>query len=105
MFQYIINNVEKQNENWKFYRLCKIDGNLELLNSQEQDTESIKKEAAEKNLNDDEIGNKLRRRFEVIIYELAKMNNVGELQETSVLLDKMCTPKEHTYLSIDLDGD
>ena len=37
--------------------------------------------------------------FEILVYKLSSMNNIGELQETKDLLDKMCSPNAHIHLS------
>lgn len=69
-----------------------------LLDDSGKTTNDIKKEI--KNLPAATIGNELRRRFEILIYRLSHLNNIGELQETKDLLDKMCTPNAHIHLSI-----
>lgn len=68
-----------------------------MLDGSEETTSDIKQ-----NIGNDSaatIGNKLRRRFEILVYKLSSMNNIGELQETKDLLDKMCSPNAHIHLS------
>lgn len=97
LFSYIINNNVEEKE-WKFYNLVKIEGKRMLLDGSEKTTNDIKKEI--KKLPAATVGNELRRRFETLIYRLSHLNNIGELQETKDLLDKMCTPNAHIHLSI-----
>ena len=97
LFSYIINNIVEEKE-WKFYNLVKIEGKRMLLDDSEKTTNDIKKEF--KKLPAATVGNELRRRFEILIYRLSHLNNIGELQETKDLLDKMCTPNAHIHLSI-----
>ena len=47
------------------------------------------------------IGNELRQRFEVLVYELSRLNNIGELQETRTLLDRLCKKGTPPYLSVE----
>lgn len=97
LFIHIIQNVAKQENDWKFYQLAKIVDERKLLDGSEETTSDIKQ-----NIGNDSaatIGNKLRRRFEILVYKLSSMNNIGELQETKDLLDKMCSPNAHIYLS------
>lgn len=48
-----------------------------LLDGSEKTTNDIKKEI--KNLPAATVGNELRRRFEILIYRLSHLNNIGEL--------------------------
>lgn len=102
LFRYIANNIVNTDKPWLYYQLCKISGSLELIKSDEKTTADIKKEAGDKHLTDTEVGNELRRRFEVIVYQLANINNVGELQESRSLLDRLCSPNKQVYLSMDV---
>lgn len=68
-----------------------------LLDGSEDTTADIKQ-----NMENDSaatVGNKLRQRFEILVYKLSSLNNIGELQETKDLLDKMCSPNAHIHLS------
>ena len=97
LFSYVINNTVVEKE-WKFYNLVIFEGKRMMLDGSEKTTNDIKKEI--KNLPAATVGNELRRRFEILIYRLSHLNNIGELQETKDLLDKMCTPNAHIHLSI-----
>jgi len=97
LFIHIIQNVVKQENNWQFYQLAKIGEERILLDGTEDTTADIKR-----NMENDSaatVGNKLRQRFEILVYKLSSLNNIGELQETKDLLDKMCSPNAHIHLS------
>lgn len=97
LFIHIIQNVAKQENDWKFYQLAKIGEERILLDGSEDTTADIKQ-----NMENDSaatVGNKLRQRFEILVYKLSSLNNIGELQETKDLLDKMCSPNAHIHLS------
>lgn len=96
LFSYIAKNVALEN-NWKECQLTKVDKERFLLDGSEKTTSDIKKEV--KTTPVITVGNDLRKRFEILVYKLSRLNNIGELQETKDLLDKMCQPKGHVFLS------
>jgi hypothetical protein len=98
LFKYIANNSEYEGVIWKEMQLCKINGMHTLINGSEKKIEDIKKDFA--NMEPSVIGNNLRQQFEILILELTRINNIGELQETKDLLDKLCSSNSHVYLSI-----
>lgn len=96
---YIYSNVFNQSEDWKKFRLFRIDDNHSFLNGEEKTTKDIK---GNRNNGDPiSLGNDIRRRFEVLVYELSRLNNVGELQEVGNLLDRLCQKDCPVYLSLD----
>lgn len=99
LFDYIINNVENEKNKWVNYQLCKIDGVRTLLDTATKTINDIKANTSIENL-----GNELRKHFEILVYKLSRLVNIGELQEASTLLDKLCSPNYSVYLSKDGDN-
>lgn len=98
LFDYIINNVENEKNEWVNFQLCKIDGFRTLLGTKTKTVSDIKANTSIENL-----GNELRKHFEILVYKLSRLVNIGELQEASTLLDKLCRPNCSVYLSKDGD--
>lgn len=98
LFDYIVNSVENETNEWVNFQLCKINGNHTLLDTTTKSVRDIKENTSIENL-----GNELRKYFEILVYKLSRLVNVGELQEASTLLDKLCRPNYSVYLSKDGD--
>lgn len=94
LFDYIVNNVEKETNEWVNFQLCMINGNHTLLDTMTKSVRDIKANTSIENL-----GNELRKHFEILVYKLSRLVNVGELQEASTLLDKLCSPTHPVYLA------
>ena len=101
LFNYIANNSEeKVSDEWNKFMLCKINGESTLITKDEDNVTTLRR-----SLNTDnavETGNKLRRLFEVLIYKISRLTNIGEMQETRCLLDRLCST---TYVYLSADGD
>lgn len=97
LFYHLIQNGHQEKTKWKQYQLAKIGEEIVLLDGSEDTASDIKQKIT--NDSPATIGNKLRRRFEILVYKLSRLNNIGELQETKDLLDKMCSPNSHIHLS------
>lgn len=102
LFYYIVNNVEKENEKWSKLQLCVINEKHRFLDGTEKTTQDLMNEAD--NINANVLGNDLRQRFEILIYQLTRVSNLGEIQEIRDLLDKLCSKNSHIHLSIDSTG-
>ena len=97
LFQYIINNCMDFTEKCEGIQLSCIDGTRKFINVGEQTTQNIKDNLS--SMTAAQIGNRLRQRFEVLVFKLARLNNIGELQEVRDLLDRICRPDCDIYLS------
>lgn len=100
LFCYIYSNYTEESEKWIRYRLFKYDDEHFFLDGNEKTTKDIKDTINNNNPGND-IGNELRQRFEVLVYELSRLNNVGELQETRTLLDRLCKKDVPAYLYVE----
>lgn len=100
LFSYIAKNAESGT--WIELQLCLVDGKHRFLDGTEKTTKELIGNSSNTTL--EALGNGLRQRFEILIYQLTRLNNIGELQETSDLLDKLCSPNSHIHLSIDGNG-
>ena len=99
LFCYIYSNFLDESEKWIRYRLFKYDDRHFFLDGHEKTTKEIKDSLD--NIPANEIGNELRQRFEVLVYELSRLNNIGELQETRTLLDRLCKKDVPAYLYVE----
>ena len=100
LFCYIYSNYTEESEKWIRYRLFKYDDEHFFLDGNEKTTKDIKDTINNNNPGND-IGNELRQRFEVLVYELSRLNNIGELQETRTLLDRLCKKDVPAYLYVE----
>ena len=48
-----------------------------------------------------QLGNAIRQEFEVLIYRLSMLCNIGAIAESRHLLDVMCSPNSSVYFSVD----
>ena len=99
VFCYMYSNFLDESEKWIRYRLFKYDDRHFFLDGHEKTTKEIKDSLD--NIPANEIGNELRQRFEVLVYELSRLNNIGELQETRTLLDRLCKKDVPAYLYVE----
>lgn len=99
LFCYIYSNYSEESEKWIRYRLFKYDDKHFFLDGHEKTTKEIKDSLD--NIPGNDIGNELRQRFEVLVYELSRLNNIGELQETRTLLDRLCKKDVPAYLYVE----
>lgn len=97
LFSYIVHNTASETDNWSECQLAKLGGDRKLLDGTEKTTSKIKEDI--RNMSPIAIGNELRKRFEILVYQLSRLNNIGELQETRDLLDKMCSQNNRVFLS------
>lgn len=100
LFNYIANNSSEDDSEWDKFMLCRINGIPELITQEEDDVKKLRNALTAENVV--EIGNKLRRLFEILIYKISRLTNIGELQETRCLLDRLCS-SEDVYLSVEGD--
>lgn len=95
--------TEHVGEVWSKYLLCQIDGGYELkqedVSGGVEDIITKRKEGYY--ANSTQLGNAIRQEFEVLIYRLSMLCNIGAMPESSHLLDLMCSPNSSVYFSAD----
>ena len=95
--------TEYDGEVWLKKILCLIDGNYQL--KPEDLTGGVDDIIAKRNAgyyaNSTQLGNAIRQEFEVLIYRLSMLCNIGAMPESSHLLDLMCSPNGNVYFSAD----
>lgn len=96
-------NTEYKGEGWLKYILCMVDGHYQL---RDEDIaggvdDIIKKKQAGYYANSTQLGNAIRQEFEVLIYRLSMLCNIGAMPESSHLLDLLCSPNSRVYFSVD----
>lgn len=96
-------STEYEGERWLKYILCMVDGHYQL---RDEDIaggvdDIISKRQAGLYANSAQLGNAIRQEFEVLIYRLTMLCNIGTMAECSHLLDVMCSPNNSVYFSVD----
>lgn len=93
-------STEYDKENWQKKILCLVGGNYELRSANV--TSGVDDILNKKNTgyfsDAAQLGNAIRQEFEVLVYRLSMLNNIGAMQESKDLLDLLCKNKS-VYLS------
>lgn len=95
--------TEYEDETWLRKVFCLVDGNYEL---NPEDVAGcvdniIAKRQAGLYADAAQLGNAIRQTFEVLIYRLSMLCNIGAMPESSSLLDSICSPNRSVYFSAD----
>lgn len=94
--------TQHEEESWLKYILCLVDGCYVLRNEETSGTDDI---ISKRNdgyySNSEQLGNAIRQHFEVLVYRLSMLCNIGAMPESKDLLDKLCTPNHPIFLSVD----
>ena len=95
--------TEYEDETWLKKVFCLVDGNFKL---EPEDVagcvdDIIAKRRAGHYADAAQLGNAIRQMFEVLIYKLSMLCNIGAMPESSNLLDSMCSPNRSVYFSAD----
>lgn len=94
---YLINEIYSKNTEWVFASLYEIGGVCKLFTKESlEKVENIKNayEELPKPLNEgkiDEIGNRIRKKFEALLYELSKIIMIGAVEESKNIITKVNT--------------
>lgn len=98
--------TEYKGEVWLKEILCLVDGKYELR--AEDITggvdDIIAKRQAGYYTTASQLGNAIRQEFEVLIYKLSMLCNIGDMPESSYLLNLMCSPNRNVYFSVDANS-
>ena len=94
---------EMGSEAWSKMVLSLIDGNftLKLENKGGGVDDIITKYKSGYYADSAQLGNAIRQEFEVLVYRLSLLCNIGEISECSNLLTAMCKPGRSVYFSVD----
>jgi hypothetical protein len=92
---YLVNDIYTQNEKlnkerWKFANLYEIDGKHRLyIKGATERVVDIRSFYTNGTVNIEDIGNKLRQRFEVLLYELSKLFMIGAVEDSKKILERI----------------
>lgn len=93
-------NTEHKKSTWLKYVLNLIDGQFFFTSEKIDGVDDIITKRKEGGYTSPaQLGNAIRQHFEVLTYRLAMLCNIGNMQETKDLLDRMCNPNKFVYLS------
>lgn len=97
LIMYLIKDIYKVSTNWNFGNIYELNNSnkLYLKNTLER-VEDIKKEY-ESHQNIEEIGNKIRQKFEVLLYEYSKLLMTGAVEENKKILARIENGKNLYY--------
>lgn len=110
LITYIINNKYKQSDDWTFFNLYEIDKSHRIyFHSIVEDTDKIREDYQIENSDIIHIGNRIRKRFEILLYEFSKLLMLGAVEDTKKILSLLTQDRplyfhEHKT-SIDLIDD
>lgn len=87
LVRYTICQINKEQDNWSFLNLYMM-GNLAhtYQQSSENTVNKIKEEYYQRS-DVEQTGNRIRKRFEVLLYELSKLLQIGTLEESSKIIE------------------
>lgn len=103
LIMYIIGDIEGAREKWAFCNLFEIDNTHKLYIKTEIEQASkirsdFKALAQPAQLNDIEsIGNRIRKKFEILLYEYSKLLMIGTIEDSKKILDRITQGKSAYY--------
>ena len=94
--------TEHSEEKWNMFILSVVDGKYRFTTCQDvSNVNDIIKRYEQGYYSDSaQLGNAIRQQFELLVYRLTKLCNVGAMQVSSDLIDQLCKPNQNIYLSI-----
>ena len=98
LIMYIINSIDRSKDKWVFSNLFEINNNHKLYIKSENDlAKNIKNNFKELTSPSSEeiesIGNRVRKKFEILLYEYSKLLMIGSLEESKNILDRITDGK------------
>lgn len=102
-------NVDNNAFKWVLYNICEIGNNTDAFLYREQSSSDIAKEY-EKLANTDpvraaeEAGNKIRKRFEVVMYEYAKLIQMDEFEDANQILKRLIVEQKPLFMKYDVQS-
>ena len=95
-------NTEHSSENWVKYVLCMIDGRYHFTSQDVSSVSDIMTKRQQGYYSDSaQLGNAIRQQFELLVYRLSMLCNLGAMEDSKNLLDQLCRPNQNIYLSVD----
>lgn len=107
--KYIVENASNQNGNWTYQTLYEFRNEHKIYTYDGSDNlENIKKDyKIEKNKlspSFESIGNRLRQRFEVLLYELARLLQIGHFEESKSIISSLVDDNNRSVF-LRMEGD
>ncbi|WP_346856927.1 AAA family ATPase [uncultured Draconibacterium sp.] len=103
LIMYLINHIYKINAKWEFANLYEIDNNSKLyIKSSIERAANIKAlyhsiGTPANTLSVEDIGNKIRQKFEVLLYEFSKLTMIGTVEDSKKILERIEISKNIYY--------
>lgn len=94
---YAFSTAHRQRDEWKRYQIVEHPGNSELVERDTQDFAKNIKRDYHPGHNEGVIGNRIRKRFEFLAGEVAKLICTGGISESGQLLGAILAPKKLYY--------
>ena len=90
LIMYMVNNIEDNSNNWKFANLYEIDGEHRLyIKDTIEKVKNIENYFNQSGSDISIVGNKIRQKFEVLLYEFSKLLMVGAVEENKNILTRI----------------
>lgn len=90
LIMYLVNDIYKKNNDWIFANLYEIENKHKLYIKSGVETVTTIKTFYCKNSGDIEsVGNKIRQRFEVLLYEFSKLLMVGAVEDSKKIMQRI----------------
>lgn len=90
LIMYLVNDIYKTSNDWKFGNLYEINNQHKLyIKGSVERVEQIKQYYQNNNADIEGVGNKIRQRFEVLLYEFSKLLMVGAVEDSKKILDRV----------------
>lgn len=88
LIMYLVNDIYKVKDNWKYANLYEIGGEHKLyMNDELIELPKLRKEIYGQNPQYNRIGNDLRKKFERLLYEFSKILMIGSVEESNKILE------------------
>ena len=95
LITYLINDIFKQNENWSFGNMYEIDNVNKFYQKQTiEKVKDIRSYYTDYPQNIIELGNKIRKKIEVLLYEYSKLFMIGSVEESKKILERIENRKQ-----------
>lgn len=103
LMKHVLSMKNDSTEVWLNFILCMVDGEyvLRAESSPSSVDDILANRKAGYYSNSSQLGNAIRQEFEVLVYRLSGLCNIGAMPESKKLLDLICDSKKSVYLSVD----
>ncbi len=90
LIMYLIRDIYKTSSQWKFANLYEINGEHRLVIKNSLDKVSkIRNKYHSGEIPIDEVGNQIRKKFELLLYEFSKLLMVGRVEESKEIIERI----------------